>query len=268
MNQELRVARNRARLGLEMDVLMQFSAEQHLAMAKLVREKAESLGEVERLRAIQQSNSFLVAAVLAARNRGGISRSGFDREALNPNWTDIDEQVRRLTPAQDQPSRDEGHAQVRQLIKQAIESPTAEGLADFLDFTTRFRRLAIWNARMAYIQRPDARAIASEFEWQSVGRHVLPDAVPIIILWPFSPIRFVYELADTGPPIDREDIKDPFATKGEFRVGMISALESGLKKQKHFRVKIESRRHGFGYAGSAAAQGILPFDSSASGAVR
>ncbi len=118
---------------------------------------------------------------------------------------------------------------------------------------------------MAYIQRPGARVIASEFEWQSVGRHVLPDAVPIIILWPFSPIRFVYELADTGPPIDREDIKDPFATKGEFRPGMVSALESNLKKQKHFKVKIESRRHGFSYAGSAAAQGILPFVQSASG---
>ena len=46
---------------------------------------------------------------------------------------------------------------------------------------------------MAYIQRPGARIIASEFEWQTVGRYVQPDAVPIIILWPFSPIRFVYE---------------------------------------------------------------------------
>jgi hypothetical protein len=42
---------------------------------------------------------------------------------------------------------------------------------------------------MAY-QRPGARVIASEFEWQTVGRCVLPDAVPIIILWPFSPIHF------------------------------------------------------------------------------
>jgi hypothetical protein len=71
---------------------------------------------------------------------------------------------------------------------------------------------------MAY-QRPGARVIASEFEWQTVGRCVLPDAVPIIILWPFSPIRFVYQLQDTGPPIDRESINDFFAAKGEFRLG-------------------------------------------------
>lgn len=53
------------------------------------------------------------------------------------------------------------------------------------------------------IQRPGAAVIASEYEWVSIGRYVLPDAVPIIILWPFSPIRFVCELADTGPLINR-----------------------------------------------------------------
>jgi hypothetical protein len=156
--------------------------------------------------------------------------------------------------------------QVRQLIKLAIESPTPEGLTDFLDFTTRFRRLAVWNARMAYIQRPGARIIASEFEWQTVGRCVLPDAVPIIILWPFSPIRFVYELQDTGPPIDRESINDLFAAKGEFRLGTLSTLTSGcLKQQKNFRVEIEGRRLGFNYAGSAAAQGVVPFTQSLAG---
>jgi hypothetical protein len=65
-------------------------------------------------------------------------------------------------------------------------------------------------------QRPGARVIASEFEWQTVGRCVLPDAVPIIILWPFSPIRFVYQLQDTGPPIDRESINDFSLQKANF----------------------------------------------------
>lgn len=155
--------------------------------------------------------------------------------------------------------------QIRQLIKQALETPTPKGLADFLNFTGRFRRLSVWNARMAYIQRPGALAIASESEWQSVGRRVLPDAVPIIILWPFGPIRFVYELEDTGPPIDRGGIGDPFAAKGVFRASVLAALEKKLKKQRKFRVTIEARRHGFSYAGSAAAQGSLFTDQSLSG---
>jgi hypothetical protein len=148
--------------------------------------------------------------------------------------------------------------QIRQLIKQALESPTADGLDQFLTFATRFRRLAVWNARMAYIQRPGARVIASDYEWSRAGRGVLPDAVPIIILWPFSPIRFVYELADTGPPIDRESFKDPFAVKGEFKKGTLFKLAANLKKQKKFKIEIEPRRQGFSYAGSAAGQGALP----------
>jgi hypothetical protein len=82
------------------------------------------------------------------------------------------------------------------------------GLASFLDFANSFRRLSAWNAYMAYIQRMGASVIASEYEWKTVKRVVKADAVPIIVLWPRSPIRFVYELADTGPEIDRAALKD------------------------------------------------------------
>jgi hypothetical protein len=148
--------------------------------------------------------------------------------------------------------------QVRQLVKQALDSPTPQGLFDFLTFGTKFQRMAVWNARMAYIQRPGARVIASEYEWSTVGRYVLPDAVPVIILWPFGPIRFVYELADTGPLIDRENFDDPFAVKGELKKGTLSKLEANLVKQKTFKIAIERRRQGFGLAGTAASQTKVP----------
>ncbi len=109
-----------------------------------------------------------------------------------------------------------------------------------------------------YPARPGAKAIASEAEWQSVGRHVLPDAVPIIILWPFSPTRYVYELADTGPLINRDQIGDPFAAVGTFDAKVLPNIIGNLHKQKTFKVVVEYRRQGFQYAGSAAAQGTLP----------
>jgi hypothetical protein len=89
-------------------------------------------------------------------------------------------------------------AVIRAAFARAFHSPNAEH-----------------NAQMAYIQRPGARVIASEFEWKREGRSVQPDAIPIIILWPRSPIRFVYELEDTGPPIDRAEVNDPFAVVGQ-----------------------------------------------------
>jgi hypothetical protein len=53
-----------------------------------------------------------------------------------------------------------------------------------------------------------------------------------MILWPFSPIRYVYELEDTEPPIGRNEIADPFAAKGAFHPGVLTTLESSLRKQK------------------------------------
>jgi hypothetical protein len=146
------------------------------------------------------------------------------------------------TNSENQEDAEGQYRQVQQLIKQALEVPTPRELKNFFDFSNSFRRLSIWNARMAYIQRPGARVIATEYEWKSEKRFVKPDAAPIIILWPFSPIRFVYELEDTGPDIDRQAIGDPFAVKGELHPKALSALVSGLKRQKSFKIKIEGRR--------------------------
>jgi hypothetical protein len=147
--------------------------------------------------------------------------------------------------------------QIRQLIKQALETPTPEEFVKFLDFTTKFRRLSVWNAYMARIQRPGAHVIATEREWQSVGRYVLPDAVPIMILWPFRPIRLVYELEDTGPPYSRDSISDPFAVQGDFQPKVLSNLTSNLKKQRRFKIIVETRRHGSLRAGTVATQGTI-----------
>jgi len=166
-------------------------------------------------------------------------------------------------PDSDRTELDDQVQQVRQLIKKALDAPTPEDLGDFLDFSLQFRRLSIWNAYMARIQRPGARILATEYEWTTVGRQVLPDAVPIIILWPFRPIAFIYELADTSPPIDRDSISDPFAATGEFKTRTLSRLESSLKKQRSFRIIIEPRRQGFSYAGSAAPQLSMTFMPSA-----
>jgi hypothetical protein len=247
---------------------MLFSSEQHLVMAKRLRENANWLGQQDRIGAVKRSNTFVILAVRAAKTRGGIDISHFDFDALKPDWTVIDQQIARLEAIKKPAQNSEnggisaidggGGERILQLIKQAIESPTPQGLAEFLDFTTKFRRLAVWNARMAYIQRPGARVIASEFEWQKVGRDVAPDAVPIIILWPFSPIRYVYELDDTNPPIKHEDVCDPFAAIGEFRPEVLVRLAKGLGQQKNFKIKLVARRLGSGRAGSASAQGVLP----------
>jgi hypothetical protein len=148
--------------------------------------------------------------------------------------------------------------QVLQLVKQAMEAPTPEQFVAFLDFTRRFRRLSIWNARMAYIQRPGGSVVATEMEWRAHGRFVKPDAVPILILWPFGPIACVYELADTLPEIDRAAFKDPFAVDGHIPSSVFRTLDKELRKARNFCIKIDYRRLGYNLAGQAASHGTAP----------
>jgi IrrE N-terminal-like domain len=106
-------------------------------------------------------------------------------------------------------------------------------------------------------KNPREKLIATQYEWERENRYVLPDAVPIMILWPFAPIKYVYEIADTGPPLEKDLERDPFAVEGEFRPAFLSKLMASVRKQKHFKVKIEARREVRDRAGSAAAQGGL-----------
>ena len=88
---------------------------------------------------------------------------------------------------------------------------TGTALIEFVEFCNRFRRHSIFNARLIQTQRRGARACATAAEWRRTGRYVLPDAQPIIILWPFGPTAHVYDVEDTGPVHDRAAVGDPFA---------------------------------------------------------
>ena len=77
---------------------MQLLAEQHLAAAKLARRNGAVRTGAERELFMRKSNSFVVCVRLMARDRGGICLDNFDWTSLTPDWSVIDEQVRRLAP--------------------------------------------------------------------------------------------------------------------------------------------------------------------------
>lgn len=73
-------------------------------------------------------------------------------------------------------------------------------LSDFLDFA-RFmyydRRYSLFNSALIYLQRPGVLYVESEIGWKKHGRDVNPNAIPIVVLQPFGPVDFLYELEDT-----------------------------------------------------------------------
>lgn len=67
-----------------------------------------------------------------------------------------------------------------------------------LDFIKQSRYLAPYNAFLVTQQRPDATLVFSEAEWQKRERFLLPHAVPMVVLKPFGPVEFVYDIKDTA----------------------------------------------------------------------
>ena len=62
--------------------------------------------------------------------------------------------------------------------------------------------MAPFNMMLADIQRPGARYVAFRKDWVRLGREVKPGAIPIIVLWPFCPVRCAFDLSDTTGPED------------------------------------------------------------------
>jgi hypothetical protein len=107
-------------------------------------------------------------------------------------------------------------AAVDDLFQQALRAKGTAALTEFLDFLARFRRYSLFNGMLIRMQRPGAMAVASRRRWRErFGRAVASDAVPIILLQPFGPVQFVYDVGDTtGPPLPQHENWDPFGVNG------------------------------------------------------
>ena len=86
---------------------------------------------------------------------------------------------------------------------------------DLLHFIRRFRKIAPYNAMLIHIQKPGSVYVASTSDWwYQFRRKPKQGAHPLVILRPFGPVAFVYELSDTeGEPFPKE-LEKPFEAIG------------------------------------------------------
>lgn len=99
---------------------------------------------------------------------------------------------------------------------------------------SRFRYLAPYNATLVEMQRPGARYVLSEKEWRNrYDRGIKPNARPLIVLVPFGPVEFLFEINDTYPlktglfwKTDDEileEIASPYKTKKDVSDDVLNA---------------------------------------------
>ncbi len=145
---------------------------------------------------------------------------------------------------------------IDQLFHSALTRKEPDAFTQFLDFANTFNNLSVYNSMLVRIQRPGATMVGTRDQWQEIERQVLADAVPIIILWPFGPVRFVFELADTtGKELPGRD-ENPLFARGELPEKLYIRVQQAAKK---YAVEIvETDNYGTNLAGSATGFNIYP----------
>ncbi len=107
----------------------------------------------------------------------------------------------------------------------------SEDLKKLLDFVKKFRNIALFNAMLLHVQKPGSQYVASATEWKGrFGRDNEPGATPLVILRPFGPVAFVFELGDTyGKKPFSKELLNPFKAEGEVSDVEFSQLIRNLK---------------------------------------
>jgi hypothetical protein len=147
-------------------------------------------------------------------------------------------------------------AAIDRLFRDALERDGRAAFKEFLQFAKRLSNLSIYNAMLVKVQRPGAVAVATEEQWGSMGGLVRRCAIPIVILQPFGPVRYLYERSDVSGVELRGEEESSLLASGNVDAGTYDrVVKSALKH----RITVgESDGYGGLRAGTAEALAQLP----------
>lgn len=110
---------------------------------------------------------------------------------------------------------------------------------ELLNFINKFPNLSPFNAFLVHMQDSSATVVLNASKWKKYGRRVKPLSRPFIILVPFGPVEFDYDLKDTEPINGEKDnvpesLINPFLTKGSlspkiYELTVINAEKEGIE---------------------------------------
>jgi len=121
------------------------------------------------------------------------------------------------------------------LFESIEEYRTSEYFMELLNFCSRFKMLAPYNSMLVRFQMPGAKYVLTASEWRKMyDRDVNVDARPLVVLFPFGPVNFVFDIQDTHPLGTKKqsktkemilaDLEKPYETKGVIKREYISKL--------------------------------------------
>jgi len=119
----------------------------------------------------------------------------------------------------------------------------ARSFTRMMQYIAGFSRYSALNGFLLYLQNPNASRVATAGTWlKQHGRRLRPDAKPMVILAPMSPVLFLYDISDTeGEPVP------------EHRITALDGIDSITRELLDLTVK-NALHHGIGVRVSRSAE--------------
>jgi hypothetical protein len=153
-------------------------------------------------------------------------------------------------PSEQEPEQ----ALLASLLQRARLYDRSSSYMELLAFVNRLPHIAPFNALLINIQKPGLRFAASAREWLvRVNRTVKEGARPLVILWPFGPVAFVYDIEDTEGDSLPTDVAHAFRATGSITTVAMTSFEYRLWK---FGIYVAFLEYGDGHAGHIATDGL------------
>lgn len=141
------------------------------------------------------------------------------------------------------------------LLEDARLYTSSSAFMALLDFVVRLPHIAPFNALLLQIQKPGLGYVATRGQWRSLFKRTPKEgARPLVVLKPFGPVDFVYDVVDTeGPPLP-EGVQAFFA-RGPITATAMKRFQMELLKEN---IEITWIDAGDLSAGSIKRSGHLP----------
>lgn len=129
----------------------------------------------------------------------------------------------------DDVQKDDARALIDQLISDTNLYSSAKTQLELFEFVARFKHYAPFNGMLLHIQKPGLTYAANVNDWaRKFSRYPKQDARPLVILQPFGPVNFVYDIQDTeGEPVPEGVFK--FEAKGTLPNWWLGRVRSALE---------------------------------------
>ena len=103
---------------------------------------------------------------------------------------------------------------------------------ELMEFMARFPQMSPYNAMLVHVQRPGCRYLLTAKKWmEKYSRDICPNARPLVILRPFGPVSFVFDISDTKGGYIPDSVLNPFRVDGIMSPVLFANLKNNLCRE-------------------------------------